>query len=180
MAGKKFHIPEVNLLPNTDDDASSTGKFLTWALSWGKKIVILTELVVVLAFLSRFYFDTEVANLSDEINHKKDIIESSVDLEKQFNKISNKLSNLAILEKQPSIVLILDQITSTVPQNVSLNQINITNNTVNFSGNASDMTLAEMVAKFRDSTSFKNLVVEKVSKGELIDVNFSASAAYVF
>ncbi len=179
MAGKKFTTPDINLLPKAEGANGTTGKFLDWALSWGKKIVILTELVVVLAFLSRFYFDTEVANLSEEIDHKKAIIESSRDFEEEFRSVTNRIGAAVKIEKDPSTVTILGDVEKIIPASVSLTQINIDQNVVNFSGLGNDQSLAQMVASFQGSSKFKDLSLEKISKGESVGVNFSVRVAYV-
>lgn len=179
MAGKKFTTPDINLLPKADAVDTTAGKFLEWALSWGKKIVIVTELIVVLAFLSRFYFDTEVANLSEEIDHKKAIIESSIDFENEFRAVSERVNAAIKIEKEPSTVTILKNVEKIIPPSISLIQINIDKDAVNFSGLGDDQSLAQMVANFRDSPQFANLSFDKISKGASLDVNFSLRANYL-
>lgn len=179
MAGKKFTTPDINLLPKAELSNSPSGKFLEWALSWGKKIVIVTELVVVLAFLSRFYFDTEVANLSEDIDHKKAIIESSADFENEFRSVTERVDNIVKIEKEPSTVAILRTVEKNIPSSVQLTQINIDKDVINFSGLGDDQSLFQMVANFRDSSQFKDLSLDKISKGESTDVNFSVRVGYV-
>src|SRR3990167_2313941 len=53
----------VNLLPADRFEFSPLGRFLIWALSTGRLIVVLTELVVIGAFLSRFWFDRKLSDL---------------------------------------------------------------------------------------------------------------------
>jgi hypothetical protein len=179
MAGKKFTTPDINLLPKAESANTPAGKFLEWALSWGKKIVILTELIVVLAFLSRFYFDTEVANLSEDIDHKKAIVESSLDFENEFRSVTNRVDGAIKIEKLPSTVLVLKSVEKNIPSSVSVTQINIDKDVVNFSGLGDDQSLAQMVANFRDSTQFKDLSLDKISKGESSGVNFSVHVGYI-
>lgn len=180
MAGKKFTTPDINLLPKAENiNNTPMGKFLEWALSWGKKIVILTELVVVLAFLSRFYFDTQVANLSEEIDHKKAIIDSSRDFENEFRSVTDRVKAALKIEREPSTVTILTTVQKMIPASVSLIQINIDKNVVNFSVLGDDQSLAQMVASFRDSPQFRDLSLDKISKGESVDVNFSIRVVYI-
>lgn len=53
----------VNLLPYERFEFSPLGRFLVWALSTGRLVVVLTELVVIGAFLSRFWFDRKLSDL---------------------------------------------------------------------------------------------------------------------
>lgn len=53
----------VDLLPHERFEFSPLGRFLVWALSTGKLVVVLTELVVIGAFVSRFWFDRKLSDL---------------------------------------------------------------------------------------------------------------------
>lgn len=53
----------VNLLPGDRFEFSAWGRFLLWGLSTGRLVVVLTELVVIAAFLSRFWFDRRLSDL---------------------------------------------------------------------------------------------------------------------
>lgn len=53
----------VNLLPHERFEFSRLGRLLMWALSTGRIVVVITELVVIGAFLSRFWFDRQLSDL---------------------------------------------------------------------------------------------------------------------
>lgn len=53
----------VNLLPHERFEFSRLGRLLMWALSTGRMVVVVTELVVIGAFLSRFWFDRQLSDL---------------------------------------------------------------------------------------------------------------------
>jgi hypothetical protein len=61
---------EINLLPKEEFEKKPLGKFLVWALSIGRYIVIFTELIVILAFLSRFKLDRDLADLNQSVREK--------------------------------------------------------------------------------------------------------------
>ena len=46
--------PRVNLLPSDRFEFSKAGKFLDWALTTGRYLVVLTELIVTMAFYPDF------------------------------------------------------------------------------------------------------------------------------
>ena len=46
---------EINLLPQKGFEATTAGRILAWILSTFRIIVIITELLVMVAFLSRFW-----------------------------------------------------------------------------------------------------------------------------
>jgi hypothetical protein len=65
---------EINLLPREEFEKKPIGKFLTWALSIGRYIIIFTELIVILAFLSRFKLDRDLSDLNQSIREKQAVI----------------------------------------------------------------------------------------------------------
>ena len=68
----------INLLPKSDFEASFWGKFLKWGVSSGRYLVILTELVVIVAFLSRFKLDWDYAAVRDRINGKRAVLAAKI------------------------------------------------------------------------------------------------------
>ena len=180
MPAEKFTTPEINLLPKDDIDSRPEGKFLRWALSWGKKIVIITELVVVLAFLSRFKIDSDVANYSDEIERKKNIVVTFADFEKDFRAVSSQVNKIKTLQSAVSVVTILDATQVLIPQTIELGQIVVAKDSVRIEGSGDDQSLALMVAAFKGSKDFRNVVMDRVTQeGNETLATFSLSADYV-
>ena len=180
MPEEKFPTPEINFLSGDEWGGKIQGKFLKWALSWGKRIVILTELVVILAFLSRFYLDTKVADLSEKINQKKAIVLASAEFEKKFRVATAKIDKARVLENQISTLTVYDQAKLLIPADVSVDQISITDLTVSFTGKGGDPALAKLVAGFTGSKIFKDISVDRVSKtgSAAAGLDFSFKATY--
>lgn len=178
MAKGKLEAPDINLLPEDDLLGRPGGKFLIWALSWGKKIVIVTELLVVIAFLSRFWLDTTIANQSDIIDQKKTIILASGDFEKQFTQVKDRLGKVAAEEAIPREPLIKLKVEAFIPAGVVVERLGISGRSISLSGNGNDQALAKMVADFKDSNVFSNVSITKVSKVEGPNINFSLTAIY--
>jgi len=74
----------VNFLPSDRFEFSKTGKFLNWALTTGRYLVVMTELVVILAFLSRFWFDRALTDLRELRFQKEVTVDGFKDFEKKF------------------------------------------------------------------------------------------------
>ena len=75
---------EIELLPQEGWEKGTLGKLLKWALTAGRYIVIVTELAVIMAFLSRFKFDRELTDLHEEIKQKQAVIQSAQSFETEF------------------------------------------------------------------------------------------------
>lgn len=164
MPEEKFPTPEVNLLAGEDYENQIQGKFLRWALTWGKRVVVLTELVVILAFLSRFWLDTTVADLNDKIIQKKTIVSSSADSENRFRTIAARIDRATKVENAVSVLTVYDQMVMLIPPSVVLSQVNVSSTVVSMAGTGSEIVLAKLVKDFQNSKNFLNINLDKISK----------------
>ena len=64
----------IEFIPQEDWEKTSFGKFLKWLLNVGRWIVIVTELIVIIAFVSRFKLDRDLTNLNEKVKQKQAII----------------------------------------------------------------------------------------------------------
>ena len=180
MPEEKFPTPEVNLLAGEDYEDQIQGKFLRWALTWGKRIVVLTELVVILAFLSRFWLDTTVADLNDKIIQKKSIVSASSESEDRFRTLSARINRATKIEDAVSVLTVYDKMVALIPPAVAINQISITTKDVGLGGVSDETTLAKTVANFRASNNFSDINIDKISKETRANsVGFALKATYV-
>ncbi len=170
----------INLLPNEDLDKTSTGRFLKWALSVGRYIVIFTELVVLIAFGSRFWLDRTLNDLHKSIIQKQAIIKSAKDLEQQSRSIQNRLheagniliSNLAAED----ILKLLGKIT---PTDIVFDNMVITKTQVNISASTlSELSLSVFIYNLRNSKIFSDISLDNVEKNKKQqgEISFSLSA----
>ncbi len=167
-------------MPGDDLEGRPGGKFLKWALSWGKRIVIVTEAIVILAFLSRFWLDTTAADLAEKITVKKNVITASANFEQKFRSLSKRVSEASVIEKQVSPIEVLDKVNAMVPKNATITQLSLSATGVNMSGTSDEQSLALLVTAFRNSPDFTDLYVDKITKtspSQLID--FAMRATYI-
>ena len=88
MAARKKQA-QVNLLPQEEFAGTTFGRTLRWAMSSFRIIVIATEMIVMLTFLSRFWLDARNADLNDLIKQKSAVLSASADFEKEFKEYFN-------------------------------------------------------------------------------------------
>ena len=88
MAVKK----ELSLLPESENPRSFGARFFKWITSTGRVTIILTELIVISVFISRFWLDRKNSDLSEISRQKQAILESIVPFEKEFIQLQQRLS----------------------------------------------------------------------------------------
>lgn len=156
----------INLLPKTEFESSFWGRFLKWALTAGRYIIILTEMVVILAFLSRFKFDKDLLDLNESIAGKKNILEATYQIEQNFRSAQTRI-NLAkeILSSSPSSTELLDKVTATVPSGMSLQNISVSFGTrqiiVSASAN-SEQVIGQYISALTSDKTWKKTEVQSI------------------
>ena len=106
---------EINLLPKDPFLESPLGKILQWALSAGRYLVIVTELVVVISFATRFSLDRRVTDLNSAIHQKQIIIQSYGDLEERVLTVQKKIDSFAQVEQQFNLAEAFPPLSEIVP-----------------------------------------------------------------
>ncbi len=131
----------VNLLPKTAWEVSFWGRFFKWAVTTGRYIVILTELVVIAAFLSRFKLDRDYADLGDRINGKKAVLTSMAETEKRFRLAQGRLVEAGqIIDNQLGAAAIIDKVTAKIPPGVTLTNLVVSKKEISMRGIAESDT----------------------------------------
>ncbi len=175
---------EINLLPREEFEKKPIGRLLTWALSVGRYIVIFTELIVILAFLSRFKLDRDLADLNQSIREKQAIIEASAEFEKEFIFLQKRLATIKkITTGQTSTTRLIITLGSLTPVDVAISNLNFgEDNDVQIRAIAlSEKGLGNFVANLSTSPYFKNINLASVSKRLETgpEISFSINAQYV-
>lgn len=180
---KNLDTPNINFVTSDDLQERPGGRFLRWALSTGKVVVVLTELIVVLAFISRFKLDSDIADYNELIRKKKSIIEASSEFENKFRSFSGRVAAVSQEIKLFSADKTLGEIIKNIPEGVTISDLVIGPETVTLTATAqNEGALAVLSSNFRSSKVFSNISLDRVSKNETVNVNgidFSLAANYV-
>ena len=118
----------INLLDQDTFSNSAIGRVLLWALSIGRYIVVFTELIVILSFLSRFKLDRDLTDLNQDIEKQKTIIQSYGDLETRFVRTQEQIRYVKESTPPHAPKSILDIIGRTLPTDVRLDQLGLSKN----------------------------------------------------
>lgn len=157
----------IEFLPHEDWERGTFGKLLKWALTVGRHIVIITELVVILAFLSRFKLDRDLTDLGEKVHQKQAIVVSSAPFEKEFRFLQKRLEKIEDLKKnQLEADIILAELTALTPVDVYLSDFDVNQKKVTLSATAlSEAGLATFLKNLKNSSRFEKLSLSQVSLG---------------
>jgi len=122
MAIKK----ELSLLPDAENPYSFSARFLRWATTVGRWVIVLTEFVVIIAFISRFWLDRKNSDLSEVIRQRQAILASTQDFEQEYKSFQKRLVYLRdFYQNQPDYDQKIDILVKSTPNDLSYKDISI-------------------------------------------------------
>ena len=158
---------KINLVPKDPFYDSLLGKGTTWALSVGRYIVIFTELVVILSFISRFQLDRQVTDLNKEIVQKQSVIESYGDLEQNVRDIQRKIDTYNQLKSKKPIENVFDQLSEITPIDIEYQDLTIKTEGLSITGKTtSSQSLTQYIQNIQKSPYFQNVIVDNISNND--------------
>lgn len=125
---------KITLLPQEGFDKTPLGRVLTWTLSAGRTIIIVTELIVIMAFLSRFWFDRNLTDLNDQIKETSSLVQAQKSFENQFRNVQERIVQVRETEKKQETTKLAEIIMSKVPPNARLDKVSVENQETQVTG----------------------------------------------
>jgi len=120
---------EVSLLPNADNNQTFFARTLRWLTTVGRVVLIFTELIVIGAFLSRFWLDRKNADLSETIRQQKAILTSTKEFEKDFISLQTRLDFIHnFYQKQPNYIPALNSLVESLPDGIFFQTLTMAHN----------------------------------------------------
>jgi len=85
---------EPSLLPDAANNNTLLARVLRWSTTIGRVVIIFTEVIVIGAFLSRFWLDRKNSDLSEVIRQQKAILQSTHDFEVEYSLLQQRLKTI--------------------------------------------------------------------------------------
>lgn len=124
-------------------------KFLGWALSVGRLLIIITECVALFAFLSRFSLDSQIIDLHDEIKKKETIVSLYQKNEDMFRNIQDRLKLASQFGNNAS---------STVATLIGILKLAPTNRSITFGSISFSANTLKMEVNAQSEQALKNFI----------------------
>ncbi|MBI2007482.1 MAG: PilN domain-containing protein [Candidatus Blackburnbacteria bacterium] len=156
---------EINLLTKRGFENALLGKVTNWALSAGRVIVIVTELIVIAAFLSRFWLDRTLTDLNEQNAALKTQVEAFSSFEKDFRNAQERLSLYDKLSSsQTYYSKFVKELASLLPADVALTNISASDNSVEIKGRSlSENGIAGLISALEKSKTIKDVKLSDLS-----------------
>jgi len=156
---------KIEFLPQECWEKGAWGKILKWALTIGRHIVIFTEFVVILAFLSRFKLDRDLTDLGERIKQQQAIVSSWSSFEKEFRFLSKRLQTISELrENRLEADIVLEELASLIPKDVVVHNLDVSGGQLSLTAFAlSDSGASSFLRSLRGSGMFKNISLSQLN-----------------
>lgn len=169
---------QINLLPKKDLDDTVVGKLLKFTLTYGRYIIVGTQLIVLLAFFSRFNLDRELTDLRDSIDQKKAIVQSLSEFESEVRLIQDRLLSIKKLKQNHDLIReSVMSVKNVIPPGNALARLNLKGDTIIMTGVSQDEeNLAKLIASVSNSEHFSSTKIDRInkrSKSEMIDFSIT-------
>lgn len=167
MAARKKQ-ENINLLPQEEFASTTMGRVLAWLLSTFRVMVIITEVVVMGAFLSRFWLDARISDLNDLITQRRAIIEASAEFEQNFRDAQQKLGIFTeVSAEETSASDTLSTITGLLPNDITLVTYSFFQNQASVRGvSASERSIAQFIANLESADSIGEVSINQLGTAE--------------
>ena len=167
MAARKSKT-QINLLPQEEFAGTTFGRTLKWAMSTFRVIVIVTEMVVMVAFLSRFWLDARNADLNDLIKQKSAVLAASTEFEKEFKGTQKKLKIFSSLSEDVGAASsTLGTITSFLPSDIFLVTYSFNSQSAQVKGVAqNEVSIAQFIVNLEKSESFEKVTLTNLDTSD--------------
>lgn len=154
---------DINLVPKDPFFETAIGRTLQWALSVGRYIVMFTELLVVLSFLTRFYLDRQITDLNGSIFQAQTTVAAYGNFEQDFRALQQKIDQYKQIEQKENIVEIFPALSEVIPDGVELQELAIYPDKVSLTGVVhSQRSLNLLINNLQISPNFANVVVNTI------------------
>lgn len=156
----------INLLVQKDFDKTLLGKFLRWSLTYGRYIIICTEIIVLLAFIYRFSLDRKITDLNEDIQQKSAIITANAAFEQQFRNLQRRVNHISDLTNQQSqIVALLHHLEQITPVGVQFKSFSYANSVVSVDASAdTNSNLALFLYNLKNSSMLTNINIASLNR----------------
>lgn len=163
----------VNLLEQVEG-ATPVGRLINWALTYGRYIMIGTEIIVLLAFISRFSLDRKLTDLKEEIDQKQAILKANQTFETDIRTIQETLKTIKILVKDQGRSLeLFDLVASLLPPDVAMVSAEVTSDTVTAKAQAgTNGGFSQFITNLQSKKEISNIELTNIKKSPVSGIEF--------
>lgn len=146
------------------ENLSFLDRFVNWALTVGRVVVILTELIALTAFLYRFSLDRQLIDLHTKIKQEQAVVSYLKNYEETFRDLQNRInlsSDFGIVSQDK--IKMLNDVVSFAPSGAVFNNFYIQEDRIRLSITSGSVSaISSFIKRFKSYQKIENVIVEKI------------------
>lgn len=165
MAARKKQV-NINLIIKTDTNNSLSDQFLSWILTYGRYIIITTQIVVLSVFFFRFKIDRDHTDLKELVTQKQAVLESINDVEAEIRRVQGRLVNIrAISASQDSLLKVIRFLQQRTPADTVFSNLELTNDKISFQATSGNLrSFSFMLKQFQQDKKFSQVNLSDMTR----------------
>jgi len=183
MAKSAPSSPEINidLMPGREEPKGSVGSAIHWALTIGRYLVIVTEIVAIAIFVLSIKLSADKQDLKESISGLTQQVSAQEDFEKEFRSVQDRINEV---KKQRSSHFLNNKLIAEflkiLPKGMTLDTLELAENEVNFTGSfATPKELQTLILSFSQSDKIVGLNISKLEHPNESSKRFEFSASAI-
>ena len=156
------NLPSINFVK--DKQIPLFDKFMNWALTVGRLIVIITEVVAVVAFVYRFSLDEKLVDFHSAIKQKQNIISVLKNDENNYRSLQDRIA-LASTFSEEAIASnkTITDIVNLVPNDIKTNNLIFSKDRVSIDASiVSISSLTDLIESLKSYPNIKSISIDNI------------------
>ena len=159
---EKPQLLTINLAKHRGDSFWDT--FISWALTVGRMVVILTEGIALAAFLYRFSLDRQLVDLHDHIQQQTAVVSLLKNNEANFRNLQSRLSIAKnVIASTNSFTKTFTDVLSIIPSDMQVTTFQMTPTAIRMEGSLQSITsLRSLVDALKTYPKVSSVSLDKI------------------
>lgn len=152
----------INLLVKVEPESDIGNQFLSWALTYGRYIIIVVQIFVLSVFFLRFKLDRDHTDLQEAVSQKQALVQSVSDLENEIRRIQKKLTDIRSITTDSDITLkLLRYLEDNTPVDTIYSTLSYSNSSIRFIASAKNLkNFNFLLRKIQENNNFSDVLLE--------------------
>lgn len=170
------NLPSINLVKSKQ--APLFDRFINWALTVGRLIVIVTEVVAVAAFIYRFSLDDRLSDLHTDIKQKQNIISALKNDENKYRNLQDRIALASTFsEKSSKTNETIADIVNLLPEGVRINDLTLNKDRVNININIGSVSsLKNFIDPLKNYPKIKSISIDNIENKPSVGLSVNITA----
>jgi len=156
----------INLLIKNKAGNSLSEQFLAWILTYGRYIIIITQIIVLSVFFFRFKIDRDHTDLKELVTQKQAILESLTDLETEIRRVQARLANIhTISANQDSLLKVIRFLQQRTPSDTSFTTLILSSDRISFLASSGNLrSFSYMLRQLQQDKKFTEVTLQDMNR----------------